>query len=264
MKSLIDLTNNRFGKLIVVKEVDRVECPDGLNKTRWRRRFLCKCDCGNEKIIRMMALSTGHAKSCGCLRWKHNHTQTGIHSPTYSTWSHMTTRCTNEKHNAYHNYGGRGITICTRWQGENGFINFLDDMGVRPQGMTLDRYPDTNGNYEPDNCRWATHYEQSRNKRKNIWIEYNGKKMVQTDWAHKLNIDYGTLNYRLKNWSLEEAMQKNTVTNYRRLTKEEISQIKSLLNQGYLGKEVSRMLNVHRTTVSRIKLEAKQNEQTSV
>ena len=83
-----------------------------------------------------------------------------------SSWNNMRQRCLNQRHPAYPDYGGRGITVCKRWLGPNGFIAFLADMGARPIGKSLDRR-DVDGNYEPDNCRWATPLEQMRNRRDN-------------------------------------------------------------------------------------------------
>lgn len=93
---------------------------------------------------------------------RHGHTSGRTMSPTYYSWSTMRTRCRNPKCNRYANYGGRGIRICERWEL---FENFLADMGERPSGLSLDRYPDKNGNYEPGNCRWATSKEQAQNRR---------------------------------------------------------------------------------------------------
>lgn len=87
-------------------------------------------------------------------------------TPAYVSWGSMHQRCSNPKHDNWKHYGGRGIKVCERWSGEQGFENFLSDMGERPPGMTLDRYPNPDGNYEPGNVRWATATQQNRNKRK--------------------------------------------------------------------------------------------------
>jgi hypothetical protein len=104
----------------------------------------------------------------------------------------------------FDNYGGRGITVCERWLS---FENFYEDMGDRPEGMTLDRHPDFNGNYEPGNCRWATDTEQHNNTRANRVISHNGETKTLTQWARSLGIEPGTLKERIrKGWSIEEAL----------------------------------------------------------
>lgn len=132
-----------------------------------RSQWLCQCACGNQIVVRSTNLQSGNSHSCGCLRHtvplRHGHAKEKYRTPTYNSWSSMIQRCTNPKEiNRYKYYGGCGIVICDRWLK---FENFLADMGERPAGKTLDRYPNPYGNYEPENCRWATYKEQRHNQR---------------------------------------------------------------------------------------------------
>lgn len=130
------------------------------------------------------------------------HAMTG--SPTYKTWDAMRYRCLNESSKDYPRYGGRGIKVCDRWK--NSFEAFLSDMGVRPEGMTLDRI-DGSGDYEKDNCRWATPIEQARNRRGNVVIEYKGESGNVSYWAEKMGLERKTLEYRIrKGWDVERAL----------------------------------------------------------
>ncbi len=204
MSKFIDLTGKRFGRLIVLRYVD---------KDKWRdSRWLCLCGCGNEKIILGNNLKRGAIKSCGCLSieklikrsTKHGHSRRKQHSKTYTAWSHMISRCTNPNDINYHNYGGRGITVCKRWRK---FENFLEDMGEPPSAKhSIDRI-DNNGNYCKSNCRWATDTEQQRNTRRNHSVTYNGKTQCIAAWAEEYGINDGTLRSRLRlGWSIEKAL----------------------------------------------------------
>lgn len=136
-------------------------------------------------------------------RFKPTH---GMHgTPTYKTWEAMKTRCNNPASKNYAAYGGRGVTVCARWSAS--FEDFLADMGVRPAGTTLDRFPDTNGHYEPGNCRWATKVEQQRNATANRRVTFNGETLTQVEWAQRQGIRQDTLSYRLRRgWPVLQAL----------------------------------------------------------
>jgi hypothetical protein len=134
-------------------------------------------------------LKGGLTTSCGCYSIE-SHKKHGLtNTPEYMSWQHMKDRCLNPESDNYPGYGGRGIGVCDRWQGEDGFENFLADLGPRPEGTTLDRWPNNkDGHYEPGNCRWGTGGEQMRNTRRTHWIEYNGERKVLTDWVKWLGM----------------------------------------------------------------------------
>lgn len=200
----IDLTGQRFGRLVVNKHV-------GKNK-HGKYIWLCKCDCGKEKVVIGSNLKNGNTKSCGCItkeinnNFKHGHNRVGKESKTYRVWSKTIQRCYNKNYPGYKHYGGRDITVCNRWlDKKNGYRNFLADMGECPPGMSLDRINNdklTNG-YSPKNCRWAT-----INRMNNHIISYNDKDQCITGLAEEHNIGANTLRYRLyvKKMSIEEAL----------------------------------------------------------
>jgi len=150
-----NLTGKQFGRL-------RVLTYAGPCKERKTLQWLCQCSCGERKVVCTPDLMNSGVRSCGCVRGRTTHGKRW--SVEYSTWVALKQRCLNPKSKAYKDYGGRGITVCDRWRGPQGFQNFLADMGVRPRGKTIDR-KDVNGNYEPQNCRWATSHMQAINKR---------------------------------------------------------------------------------------------------
>jgi hypothetical protein len=122
--------------------------------------------------------------------------------PLYSKWKSMRARCNNPNDPRYKNYGARNIKVCSRWED---FNNFLDDMGLCPMGMGIDRIDNSKG-YSPDNCRWATQSQQLRNNRRTRLISYKGMTMCAKDWAKKTGIDYVGFLYRIKNWSIKRAV----------------------------------------------------------
>lgn len=196
---MIDLTNKRFGRLIVIRIADN-------NKFR-HICWLCLCDCGKEKVIRGCNLKSGDTKSCGCLQidisTKHGYAVRGKESGIYHSWEGIIQRCTNPNNSAYHRYGGRGITVCDRWRK---FENFLEDMGEKPTDKTIDRIKNDKG-YFKENCRWATREEQNRNKRSNRLIIHDGRTQCLIAWAEEIGVNKNTILNRLRRgWSIDEAL----------------------------------------------------------
>lgn len=177
------------------------------------RSAVFQCECGNKTIVIRYGVISGTTSSCGCFqreslslrRTSHGHKRNGTESKTYKCWRTMLGRCFNKNNASYDDYGGRGITVCDRWL--NSFENFLDDMGESPEGMSLDRFPNNNGNYEPENCRWATVKEQHRNTRANRMLTYNNVTKCAAELAEDHGISGKLLLKRLAlGWSLEKAL----------------------------------------------------------
>lgn len=203
MSNRIDLTGKKFNKLTVLKYVETRK-----KITYW----LCQCECGNQKIINGTHLRGGKIDSCGCTRVE-NTRQLGYkrrthgmtNSKTFTSWRSMKERCYYKKHKSYKEYGGAGITVCNRWL--NSFENFLEDMGERPEGTTLDRI---NGaeNYTPENCRWATHKEQQRNLKSNKIINFKNQQKCLKEWCEDLKLNYDAVLNRIDKlkWDIEKAL----------------------------------------------------------
>jgi hypothetical protein len=154
-RKIIDLSGQRFGRLIAVEPIEK---RSGGNVV-WR----CLCYCGNEIFVNASNLKSGRTRSCGCLH-KDAHTVHGMsHIKEYGVWKSIIQRCENPSNPSFLNYGGRGIKICERWR--NSFESFLKDMGECPEGKSIDRWPDNDGDYEPRNTRYATPLEQANNRR---------------------------------------------------------------------------------------------------
>lgn len=202
-----DLTGRRFGRLAVKSYVGRD------TKRSTVTLWLCVCECGTSRIVRACNLRSGHTTSCGCYRtelakrtgrsfWqKHGHA--GRHTATYRTWNKMKNRCLDPNDTNFPRYGGRGITVCEQWLD---FRGFLADMGDRPEGTSIDRI-DTNGNYEPSNCRWASLLTQANNTRANHVIEHEGVRHTASEWARITGIAASTITTRIRRgWSVSEAL----------------------------------------------------------
>lgn len=172
-----DLIGKVFGRLLVTGLTDD---PKG------RRMAIAKCECGTEIQTAPSSLERGATQSCGCLKTTHGHAKGSTLSPTYISWSLMLGRCNNPNNERHERYGGRGIKVCERW---HVFQNFLEDMGKRPAGLSIDRI-NNDGDYEPGNCRWATTAEQLRNRSVSLLVEMDGQKVTLKEACRTKGIDY--------------------------------------------------------------------------
>lgn len=199
-KRKYNLLGKKFGKLTVIDLADN---------SMW----LCKCECGNEKAIVTSSLINGCSKSCGCStveflrkhRIRHGYTRQGYISSEYMAWRDIKNRCYYIKDKRYLNYGGRGIKVCDRWL--ESFDNFIKDMGPKPSKHHSIERVNVNLNYDPTNCIWATMPVQFRNKTNNRWIDYEGRRMIITDWCSYLGINRSNINRHLKKRTIAELIE---------------------------------------------------------
>ena len=200
----LDLTGKRYGKLTVL---EFAYTDPKSRKSYWK----CRCDCGREKIICASNLKSGNTSSCGCGEVENrkklmdsfykDHIKHGMsESRIHKIWAHMKERCSNPNSKDYPLYGGRGISVCPEWDDPNsGFVNFFDwalSNGYRDD-LTIDR-ADTNGNYEPGNCRWSNAIEQSNNRRTNRLVTLSGDTKTLAEWCRTPGKNYSTIYYRLQ------------------------------------------------------------------
>lgn len=201
---LIGITNER---LTVIEELEPRITPNGTKD----RIVLCKCKCGKIKTIAFKHIRSGATKSCGCLNSEKTSKRSTVHghsvsnngraSKVYECWKHMIRRCYNSCDKSYKNYGGRGIIVCERW---HSFLNFLEDMGEPLSHQSIDRI-DVNGNYTPENCRWADAKLQANNRRSSSYITYNGKTMTETEWGETTGLGRSNIHNRnIRGWTPEE------------------------------------------------------------
>jgi len=200
MGKYIDMTSERYGRWTVIRNTG-----NRLNKhILWEVR----CDCGTVAERLGYTLRQGASTSCGCYSGEVNSERLTKHggkgTKAYQAWKNMRQRCANPNGPQWNDYGGRGITVCERW---NDFANFLADMGNPPDGRSLDRIDNDKG-YGPDNCRWATSKEQNRNKRSNHMVTYKGIKKPLSEWCEVLGVSYSAAVQRLLylGYSEEEAL----------------------------------------------------------
>jgi len=183
MKAL-EIEGKKFSRLTAIRRVTG-------------KMWLFRCDCGNEIERIGTSVTSGNTKSCGCLRKEATAARNASHGltthPLYFRWAGMIQRCVNPNHVGYKNYGAKGVKVCERWMN---FESFLSDMGMPKTGESIDRI-DSNGDYEPTNCRWASSKEQSRNTKRNVVVEVDGVSLTVRDWEIKLGFGRGAIQRRI-------------------------------------------------------------------
>lgn len=202
----IDLTGKRYGRLVVIERAKNKG-----SKTAW----LCKCDCGNEKIVSGDKLKTGNTKSCGCLNKELTIRRSSTHKMTntrlYRLWLGIKKRCYNKNQPEYKNYGAKGIKMCDEWK--NDFISFCSwsyehgfDEKLSRWECSIDRI-DTLKDYSPQNCRWVDIHKQANNKTNNHLLTFQNSTLTLTQWSKKIKISQSTIRHRLKRgWSVEKTL----------------------------------------------------------
>lgn len=224
MKKNIE-TGQRFGRLVIVKEVEHHKMPSG----RYRRMFLCRCDCGNEVTCSLANLTSGNTSSCGCLKKEfasqNNSTHRQSKTRLYRCWLRIRNRCYRESNDNYAYYGGRGIKVCDEWKDSyENFSKWAIENGYKDT-LTIDRI-DYNGNYEPNNCRWITQKEQTRNTRgnTNVYLEgegFNMHKFTLSELCEILKVNYPLSVKRIYQYLRKrKAVKEGVISNIEQLIRE--------------------------------------------
>jgi hypothetical protein len=197
-----DLTGKVFGRLLVLSQAPRI---------RGRIAFKCSCTCGNTIVVTSKSLLSGNTRSCGCLFKEQLSKRATKHgerwSRLYSIWLGMRSRCNSKTHASYRLYGGRGIKVCSEWDDFSTFRQWALANGYEPN-LTIDRI-DVNGNYCPENCRWADWETQCYNKTNTRFLTYKGETKPLRIWAKQFGIKPSTLRGRLDimGWSVDKALE---------------------------------------------------------
>lgn len=196
----IDLTGQPFSRWTVISFSHRSG-----SSYLWN----CQCSCGTERAVTSSSLKLGTSTSCGCgpnkgCNFRHGQAAHGNETPEYRTWQSMRRRCNDPNNPGFYKYGARGIAVCDRWN--NSFEDFFADMGSRPEGTSIDRI-NNDGNYEPNNCRWATIAVQANNRRDNRFCELDGRRQTVAQWSRELGIGPSLIRQRRgKGWSDRDAL----------------------------------------------------------
>lgn len=191
---------DKFGRLMVLHEVDKIGVV---------RAFLCLCDCGNEKNVKLSALRNGTTQSCGCIKdelfLSYNTTHLLSRTNIYKVWQGVKGRCLNINSSSFKNYGGRGITFYNKWLNPEVFIKWALKNGYK-KGLWLERINNDLG-YNPKNCRWETPKNQQRNKRTNVYYTHENQTKCISEWAELLGYSHSGLAKRLKKFPIEMALK---------------------------------------------------------
>lgn len=203
-----DLTGQVFGRFTIL----RLDPTSQSGKRKW----ICRCVCGNERSVAGGNLKNGNTSSCGCLRkevsaarFQRDLTTHGqSYTSVYAQYRGMIARCEYSGAGGYKYYGARGISVCQRWRGAGGFPNFVSDMGARPSEQHSIERRNNSGNYEPDNCYWATPEEQAQNKRTTVFFTYNGERMSLRRACRLAGKSYALVLQRVhRGWHISEAFR---------------------------------------------------------
>lgn len=204
-----NLLGHKYGRLTVIRYYEKRKRQ---SSPGYKHYWLCKCDCGNEKVVEAYSLKTGRIRSCGCLNieriTKHNMRHTRLHE----IWHGMKNRCKNSSCVGYKDYGGRGIKVCNEWQEFIPFAEWALNNGYS-DNLTIDRI-DVDGNYEPSNCRWATMKEQGNNRRNNRRVIYHGVSYTISELSDKTNVPYSKLSKIVNSDGDIETMIDKTAAKY--------------------------------------------------
>lgn len=204
--SFVDIKGQKFGRLTALERVGA----DSWGKSKWR----CHCDCGKDTVVLLSDIRGGKTRSCGCLardlskkRRPSNITHGGSRTRLYTIWRDMRSRCYNQKDICYPRYGGRGIKICDEWLNDFGAFQAWAFASGYEDGLTIDRI-ENDGDYRPDNCRWATHKAQANNRCSNKTITINGETHTLAEWSALSGVDKNTILSRVqRGWTPDRLLE---------------------------------------------------------
>jgi len=200
MGAFINMVGRKYNRLMAISIAGKGAC----------HKYLFRCDCGVEKVLKGYSVRYGQTKSCGCLKNEKARENFRTHglgkSSEYSIWISMKQRCYNKNSCGYKNYGGRGISVCDKWV--NNYAAFLQDMGARPDSTYSIERRNNDGNYEPENCYWLKRSKQGLNKRNSRRIVLFGEKKCIREWCNLFNLRYGLLEERVIKikWPIDERI----------------------------------------------------------